>query len=106
MFKIKVISSIIVFSSLLIFTSIVKNETREVEKKIFNISKIINLKEKDMNETQLDYFYLTSPYMLDKKVEHLDNVKYIPMEYSKIFLSLSSFIDVQNKFVKQEKLND
>ena len=33
MFKLKIFASIIIFSSLLIFTSTVKNETREIEKK-------------------------------------------------------------------------
>ena len=34
MFKIKILLSIIIFSSLLFGTSIIKNETREIEKKI------------------------------------------------------------------------
>ena len=42
MFKIKNLFSIIIFSFLLIGTSIIKNQTREIEKKIYNLSKIIN----------------------------------------------------------------
>ena len=54
MFKIKIFTSITIFLFLLICTSIIKKETREIEKKIFNISKIINQKNKDLNEAQLD----------------------------------------------------
>jgi uncharacterized protein with PhoU and TrkA domain len=49
MFKIKIFISIIIFSSFLFGTSIIKNETREIEKKIYKISKKISLKEKDIN---------------------------------------------------------
>ena len=49
MFKIKILISITIFSSLLVFTSIIKNQTREIEKKILNISKLNSFKEKDLN---------------------------------------------------------
>ena len=41
MLKIKIFLSVIIFSSLSIFTSFIKNETREIEKGIVNLSKII-----------------------------------------------------------------
>ena len=85
MFKIKIITSIFIFSFLLIGTSIVKNQTREIEKKISSINKIIMLKEKDLNESQLDFSYLTSPVMIEKKIEHLSQNQYSPMEISRIF---------------------
>ena len=49
MFKIKIFISILTFSILLIVTSIIKNQTRETEKKIFNLRKVIKIKEKDLN---------------------------------------------------------
>ena len=85
MFKIKIFSSIIIFSCLLIITSIIKNETRDIEKKIFKLNKKL-LRKRDLNETQLDYSYLTSPSIIELKLDHLDNYKYLPMEYSNIFL--------------------
>ena len=106
MFRLKIFISIVIFSSLLFGTSIIKNQTREIEKKIFNISKEIILKERDLNESQLDFSYLTSPSMIDQKIKHLDNKNYFPMEYSKIFLDLSSFINLQNKFVIQLQNNE
>ena len=68
MFKIKILISITIFSSLLVFTSMIKNQTREIEKKIFNLSKLNIFKEKDLKESQLDFSYLTSPSMIEKKL--------------------------------------
>ena len=106
MFKIKLIISIIIFSFLTIGTSVVKNETREIEKKIFVLNKKTNQMERDFNESQLDFFYLTSPSMVEKSIEHLDNIEYSPMEYSKIFLSISDFTNIQNKFANQRSQNE
>ena len=99
MFKIKILLSILVFSSFLFATSIIKNETREIEKKILSLSKDIYSKEKDLNESQLDFFYLSSPSIIEKKIENLDSIQYFPMDYSKIYLNLNSFIGLKNKFV-------
>ena len=67
MFKIKVISFILIFSILLIATSIIKNQTREIEKKIYELNKKISFQEKDIYETQLDFSYLTSPSVVEEK---------------------------------------
>ena len=99
MFKIKVISFILIFSILLIATSIIKNQTREIEKKIYELNKKISFQEKDIYETQLDFSYLTSPSVVEEKVNSLGNIQYLPMKHSKIFLSLSSFLELKNKFV-------
>jgi len=99
MFKFKIISSIVVFTFLLIGTSYIKNQTREIEKKIFSLSKIIHNQEKNLSELQLDYSYLSSPSIIEKKIENLDYNKYSPIQNSKIFLSIDSFTDIKNKFV-------
>ncbi len=106
MIRIKILISVIIFTFLLITTSMIKNNTREIEKKIQFISKKINLKEKDLNESQLDFSYLTSPSMIEKSLEHLDGINYEPMDFSKIFLNISNFKDIQNKFVIQDNLNE
>ena len=106
MLKIKFLISILIFSSLLIATSVIKNQTREIEKKINNLSSIILTKEKDFNESQLDFFYLTSPSMIEKKINHLDNHSYIVMEYSKIFLSMTDFMNLDTKYAIQEIENE
>ena len=106
MFKIKIFISIVTFSLFLIITSIIKNQTRELEKKINNLNKIIFLKEIDFNETQLDYTYLTSPLIIENKIKRLDVIEYIPMEYSKIFISMNSFLNLQNKLVNKTNQNE
>lgn len=93
----------IIFSLFLFGTSIVKNKTREIEKNIYKISKKISFKEKDINESQLDFSYLTSPLIVEQKTEHIDNFKYLPMEYSKIFLSMEKFTTLENKYVIQKR---
>ena len=99
MFKFKIISSILIFTFLLIGTSYIKNQTREIEKKIFSLSKITHNQEKNLSELQLDYSYLSSPSIIEKKIENLEHNKYLPIQNSKIFLSIDSFTDLQNKFV-------
>ena len=106
MYKLKIFFSVSIFLFLMVGISIIKNETREIDKKIFKISKSINQKDKDLSEAQLDFSYLTSPSKLEEKINHLDRNQYIIMEYSKIFLSISDFINIQNKIVHMETLNE
>ena len=99
MFRFKIITSILIFSILLIGTSYVKNQTRELEKKIYKLSNIIHNQEKNLSELQLDFSYLNSPSIIEMKIENLEQIKYLPIENSRIFSNISSFTDLQNKFV-------
>ena len=103
MLKFKIFISIFIFSFFLILTSIIKNQTREIEKKIAKLSNKIHYTENDLNELQLDFFYLTSPSIIEQKITHLDNNQYFPMKHSKIFLSFSDFLNLQNKYAIQEE---
>ena len=91
MFKLKIVISVIIFSFLLIGTSIIKNQTRELEKNIYKVNKKIFLKEKELYEAQLDFFYLTSPSLIEKKIKNLNYIDYSPMKYSKIFENFFKF---------------
>ena len=106
MFKLKIFISIIIFSFLLIGTSSIKNETRELEKKINILTKAHANKERTLSEVQLDYHYLTSPSLIEMKIEHLGLKKYLHMEHSKIFLSMENFINIQNKQAMQKTLDE
>ena len=97
MLKVELIISIFIFLFLLGITSMIKNKTRIIEKNIHKIDKNIAIKIKDLNETQLDYFYLSSPSSLAKKIKEIDLIEYEPMSYSKIYLNLNSFISSQKK---------
>ena len=97
MFRSKIIISSIIFLILLIFTSIIKNQTRIVEKKLYKLNKKIALKEKDINESQLDFYFLTSPGEVEKKIKNLDQNKYFPINHSKIFSDFSNFKKIQKQ---------
>ena len=104
MFKFKFLTSLIIFSFLLVLTSFVKNQTREIEKKINSKNKTINIIEKDLNESQLDYYYLTSPFILEDKIKTFLDIKYSPIDHSKIFFGISDFLNIQKNFVTQQKI--
>tara|TARA_Y100000389_G_scaffold121047_1_gene118427 strand:+ start:284 stop:622 length:339 start_codon:yes stop_codon:yes gene_type:complete len=97
MFRSKIIMPIIFFLFFLTITSIIKNETRIIEKKLSKLNKKIILKEKDINESELDFYFLTSPAEIEKKVKILDNTNYNTIKNSNIFLSLSDFTNIQKK---------
>ena len=97
MYKLKLILSISIFSSLLIFTSAIKNQTRIIEKSIYKIDRKIAVIEKDLHETQLDYFYVSSPGYLSKKIKQLAFIEYVPMDFSRIYFNYRDFKDSQKK---------
>ena len=97
MFKTKFIISISVFITFLLVTSVIKNKTRITEKKISNLKKVIAAKEKNVNEAELDFYYLTSPKELEKKLNLLGFKDYQPIKYSNIYLNISDLNKIQNK---------
>ena len=103
MFKIKFVISISLFFLFIVLTSVVKNETRELEKEIYIINNKVVSKERNLNETQLEFSYLTSPNIIEKKIDNLFVNKYISMDFSNIFLNFSSFENLKNKLATQEK---
>ena len=106
MFRSKIIIPIIIFLFLLIIISIIKNETRIIEKKLSKLNKQIILKEKDFNESELDFYFLTSPAEIEKRVKILGNTNYNPINNSNIFLNLSNFTDTQKKISILNKQNE
>jgi len=97
MSKINLIISIIIFSIFLGITSTIKNQTRIIEKNIYKIDKKIASIERDLHETQLDFFYVSSPSYLSKKIQQLDFIEYVPMDFSRIYFDYKDFIDPQKK---------
>ena len=106
MFKKEFIISTTVFVIFLLITSTVKNQTRIIEKNLYKLNKAIILKEKDVNESQLDFYFLTSPAEIEKKIIKLGQVNYSPIKNSKIFISLSNFTSIQKKISTFNNLND
>ncbi len=97
MFKMKFTIVVTIFISFLLITSIIKNKTRVIEKNISNLSTKILIKTKDINETQLDFYYLTSPAEIEKKLSMIGFDNYRPIKYSSIFFDISDFTEIQNK---------
>ena len=95
--KIKLVISICIFSILLSITSAIKNQTRIIEKSIYKIDRKIAVIEKDLHETQLDYFYVSSPGYLSKKIKQLAFIEYVPMDFSRIYFNYRDFTDSQKK---------
>ena len=98
--------SIGIFAFFLGLTSIIKNQTRVTEKKIEKVTlKILNIK-KDLHETELDYYYLSSPKNLSKKITELSLIEYTPIEFSKIYLDYKDFVNFKNKLTNFKKINE
>jgi hypothetical protein len=98
MFKTKYIISTILLVAFLTITSFIKNETRTLEKKITNLNIKVLLNEKDINEAQLDFYYLSSPAEIEKRLNIIGLNNYQPISYSKIFFKVSDFTLNENKF--------
>jgi len=98
MFKTKYIISTILLVAFLTITSFIKNETRTLEKKITNLNIKVLLNEKDINEAQLDFYYLSSPAEIEKRLNIIGLNNYQPISYSKIFFKVSDFTLNKNKF--------
>ena len=106
MFKTKFMISTTIFITFLIITSVIKNKTRILEKQISNSQKLIIIKEKNINEAELDFYYLSSPAELEKKLNLLGFNDYQPVKYSNIYFDISDFSKNQNKISNLNNLND
>tara|TARA_Y100001970_G_C14048928_1_gene757840 strand:- start:677 stop:1015 length:339 start_codon:yes stop_codon:yes gene_type:complete len=107
MLKIKLIIPILIFSVLLAFTSIIKNKTRVIEKKIDKVNKNILSIKHDLHETQLDFFYVSTPNYLLNKIQQIALIDYVPMDFSKIYFNYNDFIktkkNMSNLKIENEK---
>tara|TARA_B100001057_G_scaffold371959_1_gene376109 strand:+ start:543 stop:881 length:339 start_codon:yes stop_codon:yes gene_type:complete len=106
MFKMKFIIALSIFISSLLVTSTIKNKTRVLEKNISNLSTKIFIKTKNINETQLDFYYLTSPAEIEKKLNLIEFDNYKPIKYSNIFFDISDFTEIQNKISNLKNINE
>jgi hypothetical protein len=97
--------SISIFVILLLATSVIKNKTRVIEKQILNLNKIILVKEKNIHEAELDFYYLTSPTELEKKINLIGLNNYRPIKYSNIYLKITDYNKIHNKISNLNNLN-
>ena len=106
MLKSKFVVSTIIFITFLMITSAIKNKTRVIEKKISNLNTKIIFLEKNINEAQLDFFYLTSPAQIEKKLNYIGFENYQPIEYSKIFFNISDYLNIEKKLSNFKNINE
>ena len=77
-----------------------------IEKKISNINDKILLKEKNLNRAQLEFFYLTTPSEIEKRLNIIAINNYQPIIHSKIFFDVSDFINIKNKTSNLKDINE
>ncbi|PDH19883.1 MAG: hypothetical protein CNB20_01605 [Pelagibacterales bacterium MED-G43] len=106
MFKKKFIISTIVFIIFLLITSAIKNQTRIIEKNISSLNTKILAKKKNINEAQMDFYYLTSPAEIEKRLNLIGFDNYKPIKLSNIFFEISEFYKIQNKTTNLKKLDE
>ena len=80
MFKKKFIISTTVFIIFLLITSAIKNQTRIIEKNISSLNTKILAKKKNINEAQMDFYYLTSPAEIEKRLNLIGFDNYKPIK--------------------------
>ena len=101
----KLIMSITIFVTFLLITSAIKNKKSIIEKHISYLNKDILIKEKNVNESEQDFFYLTSPTELEKKLNLIGINNYKPIQYSNIYFNISDLSKIQNKISNLNNLN-
>ena len=106
MFRSKIIICVTIFTTFLVLTSAIKNKTRIIEKQIMYLNNKILSKKKDFNEAQLEFYYLTSPAEIEKKLSLIGYSNYQPIKYSNIFFKISDFDNIQKKFSNLKNLNE
>ena len=106
MFKKRFIISVSLFITFLVLTSTIKNKTRVLEKKISNLNAKILLKKKDFNETQLDFYYLTSPAEIEKKIKLIGFNTYQAIKFSNLYSNISDFSIIDNKISNLNKFDE
>ena len=105
MFNKALIFSLSTFLILMIFTSIIKNNTRNIEKNIEKLNTEILKLNKELFNAEMDFIYLSSPDKLEKKILSLNRKKYSTYDFSRIFLSTEEFINFAPKQTKKINYN-
>ena len=67
---------------------------------------IILNKTKDINQAQLDFYYLTSPAEIEKRLSMIEFNNYQPIKYSSIFFNISDFTKIQKKISTLKNINE
>ncbi|MDA9091820.1 hypothetical protein N9J56_00860 [Pelagibacteraceae bacterium] len=91
---------LLAYVSFFIAIPIIKNETRLIEKKIQKYKTEIKILEKNLSEAYLEFEYLSSPEVLEEKVNRNIDINYDNLNISQIYLNFDDFINEQKKITK------
>ncbi len=72
----------------LIFTSLIKNKTRLLEKELLYLDKEINILSSDLSEASLDFYYLTTPERISLLAKNFLNENFMYYKESQIKKSI------------------
>ena len=97
MFNPKLFFSLAVFTFFLIITSLVKNQSRIIEKQIKGLNIKIIAKEKNISEAEMEFSYLSSPNEIEKKFNNGVLEKFEPIKHSNIFFDVNNFNTLEKK---------
>ena len=98
---------------LLIFTTITKNSTKDIEKQIYNTKESLRILEQKYEMVLLDFNYLSSPEkLMEYQVQYFENeLKEIDITNLKkltLFeneIQIEQFIDSKNEWKRYKKFN-
>ena len=88
---------------MMFLTSVIKNQSRLMEKQIALLKENISLLKNNLHEAQLDFYYLSSPDSLSKKISMHGGEKYENMNYSNIFFGINHYLGDKKKITKTFK---
>ena len=97
MFNSKLFFSLTTFIFFLIITSLVKNQSRIIEKQIKGLNIKIIAKEKNISEAEMEFSYLSSPNEIEKKFNSGDLEKFEPIKHSNLFYDIHDFNILEKK---------
>ncbi len=97
MFNSTLFFSLTTFIFFLIITSLIKNQSRIIEKQIKVLNNNIVAKEKNISEAEMEFSYLSSPNEIEKKFNRRDLEKFEPVKHSNIFYDIHDFNILEKK---------
>ena len=93
MLKRPIIKSLAIFFILMIFTSVIKNQSRNLEKDIEKLNIEVTKLQREFSDANIDFMYLSSPEKLRKNIQNFNDKEYLSYDFSKIFLSTDHFLN-------------
>ena len=95
-----IFSTIIIF--LIFFTSIIKNSTKKIDNKIFNLKEDIRLLNEKYELVLLDYNFLSSPKKLDEYQKKYFEDDLIPLDIQSLFEIVLDDKEIYTKKIGKE----